>query len=75
MKQRMPTVEEFVVENELLNEGKGDYVAMYNKTVITIKNGYAIAQNESKLEALYEAIGKAIKDTGIAVADVVIKLK
>lgn len=75
MKQRVPTIEEFVNENESLNEGKNDYIATYGKTVITIKNGYAAAVHENDLEKIYEAIGKAIKDTGIAIADVVIKLK
>ncbi len=71
----MPTIEEFVNETELLKEGKSDYIATYDKTVITIKNVYKDMSDESKLEALYEAIGKAIKETGISVADVVVKLK
>jgi len=65
----------FIKENESLNEGNGDYVAAYGKTIITIKNGYSIARNESMLDALYETIGKAVKDTGISVASVIVKLK
>lgn len=73
MDRRIPTVDEFDnIKN--VNEKNNDFVASYNKTEITIKDGYDYT-NESLLEALYEAIGKAIKGTGISVKEVIVKLK